>query len=72
MKWALIWGAWLLAFAVSGAVLEWYALTHPPGGDTLTAQLRALVSRPAVWWPALGASVGATVWAVRHVFWGTA
>ena len=61
----LFWLVWALA----GLAVEIWAayLRHQPG-DTLTEQIRPLLSQPFLWWMA----AGLVIWAVLHLFFGRA
>lgn len=58
----IAWATWALA----GLALEAWALHHAGGGDTLTDQVRAILSHPWAWW----AGAGITTWTAGHFFFG--
>ena len=59
------WAAWL-AFGLAWEI--WAVWLDKESGDTLTEQIRPLLSHPFVWW--MGA--GLVAWAVLHLFFGRA
>ena len=65
MGFRVFWACWSLV----GLAVEIYAVwIRHQAGDTLTEQIRPLLSHPFVWWMA----AGLVVWAVLHLFFGRA
>ena len=59
----IAWAVWVLV----GVLLEIWALEfHSGGGDTLTDQIRWILSHPFMWW----CGIGLAGWAVGHLFFG--
>jgi hypothetical protein len=61
----VFWAAW---FSVGLAVELYAAIVRHQSGDTLTEQIRPLLSHPILWFTAAGFAY----WAIRHLFFGRA
>jgi hypothetical protein len=57
--------AWLI-WALTGLGLEIWALADKESGDTLTEQVRWVLSHPFMWW----CGIGLAIWTAGHFFFG--
>ncbi|WP_326554661.1 hypothetical protein [Micromonospora sp. NBC_01813] len=73
-RWSWIWTAWLIAVAVSFAVLEGIGLINRKPGDTLSENTRHWLGVDRGWKSAgpigfIVALVAFVVWFVPHIVW---